>query len=139
MRHRLLICCLLVGILLIVPAALADFSTPFIEDSKNQVGNVIEGHGFLLAEELDRGTGYLILVTSDTAVHFLIVAEAERGVVRSEVLGRSCVIRAQVLSRPAQPPRSGYALGMRLKILSAVSVAEANAAKAPTTAPTTRP
>lgn len=101
---------------LVVERALADFSTPFIE-AKNDVGDICEGVGYLLAAGDERSTYYSLLVTSDTEVHTLILCEAEQGVVPSSLIGRPARIKAQVIAK-SRPPRNGSALGFQLKLLS---------------------
>lgn len=109
---------------LLSPCARADFSTPFLETAK-EVGQVLEGRGYLLVEETEKETTYFIMVMSDTVQFLMIPAAAEPGVIPSSALGRSLNIRAQVVSMPLSRTAT-MGSGMRLKILSV-------------TPPTTRP
>jgi hypothetical protein len=108
---------MLATILLLSTAALADFATPFVE-TKNKVGDVSEGHGYVLAGDSDDGPAFLVMVTSDTQQHLTILARAEKGIVPADLIGRPVVIRAEVVKAAG---KTGSAAGMELKILEVKS------------------
>ncbi len=105
--------------LLLVRAALADRSTPFVEDTK--VGDVKTEHGWVVA--LDPASkSFIALVTTDTSEYVAVDAEAAGGVVTPNVLGRPALITAEVLARPDSKEKSrGRIKIMKVEVTDSMS------------------
>lgn len=108
---------MIAALLLLSSVASADFATPFVE-TKNKVGDISEGHGYVLAGESDDGPSFLVMVTSDTHQHLTILARAEKGIVPADLIGRPVVIKAEVVKAAE---KLGNSAGLELKILEVKS------------------
>jgi len=108
---------LLVATLLIVRAGDADFATPFA-GVNNEVGDVSEAHGYVVAmgPNVRDCKYYLVIVMTDCMEHVVMMATAEKGVVKESLLGRPVIVGAEVTGRK-QDPKTKH-VTVRLKILS---------------------
>jgi hypothetical protein len=113
MRKLMLCLAFLLPLLAVVPSW-GDAATPFLEGPNSQVAAVSEGHGYVLAGEDDDGPVFLVMVSSDSMEHIVILAKADKGVVPANLLGRPVIIKAQILK---SPEKSGKGEGAEIKIL----------------------
>lgn len=72
--------------------ALGDSMTPFVD---HKSGEEVTGFGYVLEGSADGK--FMVLVTSDTLEHFLVVATAKKGVVKRGHLGRPARVKGRVL------------------------------------------
>lgn len=94
-------------------SARADFATPFIEIN-NKLGDVSEAQGWIVNFLDDTAPWYLIVVAGDTGQFYVLRAKAEPGIVPKELVGRSSIIKAEIV-RPTTQGRQGQVkiLGVR--------------------------
>ncbi|MDK1022235.1 MAG: hypothetical protein QGD90_11445 [Candidatus Hydrogenedentes bacterium] len=107
--------------LIIVPSALADGPTPFVEIN-NKVGDISEEHGYVVAlgHKVEDSEYYLVLVVTDTMQHVVINATAEKDVVKESLIGREVIIRAEVTESRLDPNTKQPVV--KLRILSVRSL-----------------
>ena len=100
--------------------ALADFATPFVEIN-NKVGDVSEGHGYVVAlgHKVESCKHFLVVVTTDCEEHIVLEATADNNVVKEPLLGRPVIIKAEVVDRKEDPKTKRATV--KLKILSVKS------------------
>jgi hypothetical protein len=97
--------------------ALADFATPFA-DINNEVGDISEGHGYVVALGHENAKHFLVIVMTDTLEHVVVRATADEGVVKEPLLGRPAIIKAEVVDRRQD---TDGRVTVRLKVLSVSS------------------
>ena len=93
------------------PAVHGDFATPFVEIN-NEVGDVSKAHCYVVAISHDFFPVHLVIVGTDTSEHVVIKATVAREIVKTDLLGRPVIIKAETVT----PTRSNY--HTKLKILS---------------------
>ena len=98
------------------PTAHGDFETPFVDAN---AGSTVTGICYLL-DGGEKGK-FMALVSSDTEEHFLVLATAQKGIVKDGQLGRLVKVKARVI-------QSGKSL-TRIEILKVTRMKPGKAAK----------
>jgi hypothetical protein len=93
------------------PAVHGDFATPFMEIN-NKVGDVSTAHCYIVAISHSFFPVHLVIVDTDTSEHVVIKATVAREIVKTDLLGRPVIVKAQTVA----PTKSNY--HTTLKILS---------------------
>jgi len=128
--HKLVpICVLALAFILVAvfwTTARADFSTPFVENTK--VGDVSKRHGYVVATSNKKESkGFLVIVSTDTEEYVVIPATAEKGTVDNSLLGRPVVIEAEIVKRIESPKSKRVFVTLKIRSVERAEISQSPA------------